>query len=127
MTRVEFPSIPIGAKPETTRADRNDAPPAYSQLTLEGLASEPGELLEFGNCLVTSAVTFRKRVKGNEWRCTIHVEPDQEGEYEAVASSEQADRAHSCFAWEALTASTLAIVSWYRERMGMSTHGSSGR
>ena len=98
MARPEFPSIPIGAKPETTKADQNDAAPGYSQFPLEGLASESGELLEFGNCLVTSAVTFRKRGKGNEWRCTIHVEPDlmhpdQEGDFEAYALAAYADTA----------------------------------
>src|SRR2546429_8708463 len=66
MARIEFPSIPIGAKPEPTQAAQTDAAAGYSQLTLEGLLSEPEELLEFGNCLVTSAVTFRKRVKGNQ-------------------------------------------------------------
>ncbi len=49
---------------------------------------------------MTSAVTFRKRVKGNEWRCSIHVEPDllhpdQQGDYEAVAYCEYADNAHT--------------------------------
>ncbi len=98
MARLEFPSIPIGAKPETTKADKSGAAPGYSQLPLEGLAGEPGELLEFGNCLVTSAVTFRKRARGNEWRCTIHVEPDlmhpdQEGDFEAYALAAYADTA----------------------------------
>jgi hypothetical protein len=66
MVRLEFPSLPIGAKPETAKSDQNGASSGYSQATLEGFNGEPGETVELGNCLITSAVTFRKRVKGNE-------------------------------------------------------------
>jgi hypothetical protein len=100
MARPEFPSLPIGAENGKT-SEQNGAVPLYRQLSLEGLVleSNPGEEMELGNCQVTSTVTFRKRVKGNEWHCSIHVEPDllhpdQEGDYEAVAYSEYADRAY---------------------------------
>ncbi len=96
MTRPEFPSTPINA------ATKSDAVPVeqngYSQLPLEGIELEQSPELELGNCTVTSSVRFRKRVKGNEWHCSIHASPDlmhpeQEGDFEAHAYNTYTDMA----------------------------------
>ncbi len=55
--------------------------------------------LELGNCIVTSSIRFRRRVKGNEWHCSIQVVPDllhpeQEGDFEAHAFHSYADMAN---------------------------------
>jgi len=55
--------------------------------------------IELGNCTVTTAVKFRKLVRGNEWHCTLHAEPDllhpeQEGIFEAHAYQSNADIAN---------------------------------
>jgi len=70
----------------------------YSQLPLEGIELEQSPELELGNCTVTSSVRFRKRVKGNEWHCSIHASPDlmhpeQEGDFEAHAYNTYMDMA----------------------------------
>lgn len=54
--------------------------------------------IELGNCIITTAVKFRKLVRGNEWHCTIRAEPDllhpeQEGIFEAHAYQSYADTA----------------------------------
>jgi hypothetical protein len=101
MGRIEFPTTPIGAaNTHPTIEEQNGERPFYSQPTLEWLEMLSGTEVELGNCLVTSAVTYRKRVKGNEWQCYILVSPDllhpdQKGAYEAVASGTGADMAHS--------------------------------
>jgi hypothetical protein len=70
----------------------------YVQPTLEGIELEQSPEIELGNCTVTSSVRFRKLVRGNEWHCTIHAEPDlvhseQEGDFEAYAYQSYADMA----------------------------------
>ena len=70
MARPEFPSTPIGpgVKSGTTPVEQN----AFVQPVLEGMEPEQTLEIELGNCLVVGSVTFRKRVKGNEWHCQIH-------------------------------------------------------
>src|ERR1700694_2459787 len=102
MGRIEFPTTPIGAvvtdgaSPITQSSERA----SFIQPTLEGLEPEHTPEIELGNCVVTSSVTFRKRVKGNEWHCHVHAEPDllhpeQEGDFEAHATNAYADMAQS--------------------------------
>lgn len=71
----------------------------FVQPTLEGLETQLLPEIELGNCLVTTAGTFKKRVKGNEWHCNISVTPDllhpeQEGKFEVHAYNHYADMAH---------------------------------
>ncbi len=96
MARPEFPSTPINVKVE------NDAAPVlqngYQQPTFEGMELEQSLEIELGNCIVTTAVKFRKLVRGNEWHCTIQAEPDllhpeQEGLFESHAFNSYADMA----------------------------------
>ncbi len=101
MGRIEFPTTPIGAvvKNDLATTDQNSESASFIQPTLEGLEPEHTPEMELGNCVVTSSVTFRKRVKGNEWHCQIHAEPDllhpeQEGDFEAHATNAYADMAH---------------------------------
>jgi len=102
MGRIEFPTTPIGAvtKDGLSKIEQNGDASGFVQPTLEGLETEHPPEIELGNCVVTTAVTFRKRVKGNEWHCGIRVIPDlmhqdQDGEYEAFAQHADADKAHS--------------------------------
>jgi hypothetical protein len=97
MGRIEFPSTPINApaQPDAAPVLQN----GYQQPTLEGIEFEQSPELELGNCIITTAVKFRKLVRGNEWHCTIHVEPDllhpeQEGDFEAHAFNSYADMAN---------------------------------
>jgi hypothetical protein len=98
MARIEFPTTPIGAatKSGTSPVEQN----GFIQPTLEGIEIDVTPEIELGNCVVSSSVTFRKRVKGNEWHCQMHVEPDllhpeQEGDFEAHAMNDYADMAQS--------------------------------
>jgi len=98
MSRVEFPSTPINHKANGAHPEQNGSHPEYVQPSLDWLCAEQEPLVELGNCIVTSPVGFRKRVKGNHWQCSIRVEPDlmhpdQEGEYEAYAHNTHADQA----------------------------------
>jgi hypothetical protein len=102
MGRIEFPTTPIGAvgKDTLSKIDQNSERASFIQPTLDGLEPEYTPEMELGNCVVTSTVTFRKRVKGNEWHCQMHAEPDllhpeQEGNFEAHATNAFADMAHS--------------------------------
>ena len=96
MGRIEFPSTPINAK-----APHEGAPveqTGYQQSTLEGLELEQSPEIELGNCIVTTAVKYRKLVRGNEWHCSIQAIPDllhpeQEGMFEAHAYQNYADMA----------------------------------
>jgi hypothetical protein len=97
MGRPEFPTTPIGAvsKDVVTPVEQN----GFIQPTLEGLETEQPPEVELGNCIVTSAVKFRKLVRGNEWHCTIRAEPDllhpeQEGDFEAHAYQSYANVAN---------------------------------
>ena len=68
------------------------------QPTLEGIELEQSPEIELGNCIVTTAVKYRKLVRGNEWHCTIQAIPDllhpeQEGLFEAHAYHGYADMA----------------------------------
>ncbi len=69
MGRPEFPSTPINVRGqrETSPVEQN----GYQQSTLEGMELEQSPEIELGNCIVTTAVKFRKLVRGNEWHCTI--------------------------------------------------------
>jgi hypothetical protein len=96
MVRPEFPSTPINAavKSNTSPVEQS----GFVQPTLEGLEAEQQPEIELGNCTVTSAVRFRKLVRGNEWHCSIHASPDlmhpeQEGDFEAHAFNSYADMA----------------------------------
>ncbi len=65
---------------------------------LEGIELEQSPEIELGNCIVTTAVKFRKLARGNEWHCTLQVMPDlmhleQEGEFAAHAYQGYADMA----------------------------------
>ena len=85
-------------KPGAAPAEQN----GFVQPALEGLDLEHTPEMELGNCLVTSAVQFRKLVGGNEWHCSVHAEPDllhpeQEGEFEAYAYNSHADMAHRAY------------------------------
>ncbi len=97
MTRPEFPSTPINAatKSDTSPVEQNP----FVQPSLEGMEMEQTPELELGNCTVTSRVRFRKLVRGNEWHCSIHAEPDllhpkQEGDFEAHAYQSYEDMAN---------------------------------
>ncbi len=96
MTRPEFPSTPINAtvKSDISPVEQNP----FVQPALEGMETEQPPEIELGNCIITTAVRFRKRVKGNEWHCTIQAVPDllhpeQEGTFEAHAFNNYADMA----------------------------------
>jgi hypothetical protein len=96
MGRPEFPSTPINApeKHETSLVEQT----GYEQPALEGMELVQSPEIELGNCIVTTAVKFRKLVRGNEWHCTIQAEPDllhpeQEGVFEAHAYQGYADMA----------------------------------
>ena len=96
MGRIEFPSTPINAQvtSETSVLEQN----GYQQPTLEGIDLEQSPEIELGNCIITSAVKFRKLVRGNEWHCTLQAIPDllhpeQEGVFEAHAYQGYADMA----------------------------------
>jgi len=96
MGRIEFPSTPINAKRQGEIAPVEQNP--YQQSTLEGMELEQSPEIELGNCIVTTAVKYRKLVRGNEWHCTIQAVPDllhpeQEGIFEAHAYQEYADMA----------------------------------
>jgi hypothetical protein len=96
MGRPEFPSTPINAsiQPDAAPVAQN----GYQQPTLEGMELEQSPEIELGNCIVTTAVKFRKLVRGNEWHCSIQAVPDllhleQEGMFEAHAYQGYADMA----------------------------------
>lgn len=96
MGRIEFPSTPINAtgKSETSPVEHSE----FVQPTLEGIELEQSPEIELGNCIITTAVKFRKLVRGNEWHCTIQAVPDllhpeQEGLFEAHAYQGYADMA----------------------------------
>ncbi len=74
MGRPEFPSTPINApvQGDASVVEQN----GYVQPTFEGMEIEQSPEIEFGNCVVTAPVKFRKLVRGNEWHCSIRVEPD---------------------------------------------------
>jgi hypothetical protein len=96
MTRPEFPSTPINAKSKKDVSPAAQSP--FVQSALEGMEMEQTPEIELGNCTVTSAVKFRKLVRGNEWHCSIHASPDlmhpeQEGDFEAHAYNRYADMA----------------------------------
>ncbi len=96
MGRPEFPSTPINASTqrETSQVEQS----GFMQPTLEGIELAQSPEIELGNCIVTTAVKFRKLVRGNEWHCSIQVVPDllhpeQEGNFEAHAYQDYADMA----------------------------------
>jgi hypothetical protein len=100
--RIEFPTTPIGAviTDGASHNPQSSERASFIQPTLEGLEPEHTPEIELGNCIVTTSVTFRKRVKGNEWHCQILAEPDllhpeQEGIFEAHATNAYADMAQS--------------------------------
>ena len=76
MCRIEFPSTPISAKADAAKPQQNGMHPEYVQPPFDWLESEQEPLIELGSCVVTSPVSFKKRVKGNQWRCNIHLVPD---------------------------------------------------
>jgi hypothetical protein len=76
MGKIEFPSTPIGAKKTVSLTETTSDTSPFHQATFAELDFYSTPEIELGNCLITSAVTFRKRVKGNEWQCHISVEPD---------------------------------------------------
>jgi hypothetical protein len=94
MARPEFPSTPINAKVQSEVAPAEQT--GYQQPSLEGIELEQSPEIELGNCIITTAVKFRKLVRGNEWHCTIQALPDllhpeQEGLFEAHAYQGYAD------------------------------------
>src|SRR5947199_5384621 len=96
MGRIEFPSTPINAQVRRDTASVEQS--GFVQSTLEGLELEQSPEIELGNCIITTAVKFRKLVRGNEWHCTIQAIPDllhpeQEGMFEAHAYQGYADMA----------------------------------
>jgi hypothetical protein len=96
MGRIEFPSMPINAPTQADAAPVTQK--GYQQPTLDGMELEQSPEIELGNCIVTTAVKYRKLVRGNEWHCSIHVVPDllhpeQEGEFAAHAYQGYADMA----------------------------------
>jgi hypothetical protein len=102
MGRPEFPSTPITAKiqPDAVPVEQS----GYLQPTLDGLELEQSPEIELGNCIVTTAVKFRKLVRGNEWHCTIQAVPDllhpeQEGEFAAHAYQGYADMSKDTKLW----------------------------
>jgi hypothetical protein len=97
MVRPEFPTTPINATVNSGTPPAEQSP--FVQPTLEGMETEQPPEIELGNCTVTSVVRFRKRVKGNEWHCSIHASPDlmhpeQEGDFEIHAYQNNADMAN---------------------------------
>ena len=74
MGRIEFPSTPINAstQPETSVVEQS----GFVQPTLDGIELEQSPEIELGNCIVTTAVKYRKLVRGNDWHCTIQAIPD---------------------------------------------------
>lgn len=66
MGRIEFPPTPINAPvaSETSPVKQN----GYQQPMLEGIELEQSPEIELGNCIVTTAVKFRKLVRGKEER-----------------------------------------------------------
>jgi hypothetical protein len=96
MGRPEFPSTPINAKVPSETSPVEQA--GYQQSPLEGMELEKPPEIELGNCIITTAVKFRKLVRGNEWHCTMQAIPDllhpeQEGMFEAHAYQGYADMA----------------------------------
>jgi hypothetical protein len=96
MGRIEFPSTPINAESKVATSPAEQSP--FVQPTLEGIDLEQSPEIELGNCIITTAVKFRKLVRGNEWHCTIQAVPDllhpeQEGLFEAHAYQGYADMA----------------------------------
>ena len=96
MGRIEFPATPINAPAQREIAVGEQS--GFVQPTLEGIELEQSPEIELGNCIVTTAVKFRKLVRGNEWHCTIQAIPDllhreQEGLFEAHAYNSYADMA----------------------------------
>ena len=97
MTRPEFPSTPINAESKVAASLVEQS--GIIQPTLDGLETEQPQEIELGNCIITTAVKFRKLVWGNEWHCTIQTIPDllhpeQEGIFEAHAYHGKADMAN---------------------------------
>lgn len=97
MVRPEFPATPINAPVQTDTAPVEQQS-GFVQPTLEGIELEQSPEIELGNCIVSTAVKFRKLVRGNEWHCTIQAIPDllhpeQEGMFEAHAYNRYADMA----------------------------------
>jgi hypothetical protein len=65
MGSIEFPTTPIRApNPHPRKAEQNRESP-FTQPTLEGFETLSGTEVELGNCLVTSAVTYKKQAKGS--------------------------------------------------------------
>jgi hypothetical protein len=96
MGRIEFPSTPINT-PVTSEIIPEEKQ-RFVQPALEGIELEQSPEIELGNCIVTTAVKFRKLVRGNEWHCTIQAIPDllhpeQEGDFHAHAYQGYADMA----------------------------------
>jgi hypothetical protein len=97
MTRPEFPTTPITAESKVAASPVEQSP--FVQPVLEGIELEQSPEIELGNCIVTTAVKFRKLKRGNEWHCTIQAIPDllhpeQEGIFEAQAYHGDADMAN---------------------------------
>ncbi len=97
MGRIEFPSTPINAQVQHEVAPVEQQS-SFVQPTLEGLELELSPEIELGNCIVTTAVKYRKLVRGNEWHCTIQAIPDllhpeQEGLFAAHAYQGYAEMA----------------------------------
>ena len=67
--RPEFPTTPIAAESKVATSPVEQSP--FVQQTLEGMQPEQSPEIELGNCIITTAVKFRKLVRGNEWHCTI--------------------------------------------------------
>jgi hypothetical protein len=96
MGRIEFPATPINAPVQSDASVGEQS--RYQQPILEGMELEQSPEIELGNCIVTTAVKYRKLVRGNEWHCSIHVVPDllhpeQVGEFAAHAFNNYADMA----------------------------------
>jgi hypothetical protein len=62
MGRLEFPSTPINApvKSDVSLVEQS----GFVQPTLEGIELEQSPEIELGNCIITTAVKFRKLVRG---------------------------------------------------------------
>ncbi len=96
MGRIEFPATPINAPVQRDAVPVEQS--AFVQPTLEGIDLEESPEIELGNCIITTAVKFRKLVRGNEWHCTIQAVPDllhpeQEGMFAVHAYQNYADMA----------------------------------
>src|SRR5260370_30499862 len=64
------------AHPHEHDHSHSSEPPAYSQLSLEGLdAPEPIEAT-FDNCVIVSRPQYTKSGKTAQWQCGIHAPPD---------------------------------------------------